>query len=186
MTQDLRPYSKWGMRFKEIDKMADQDLLSKAPENLIVPVQGQDFLNKAAQHLGEDYVYGTSVDLDDPEFSGPWDCAEFVSWVVKQVTGKLYGCLNPQTAPDPWTGAWFADMHSEKVKGIPIDKANNIPGAILLRFSKAGHHIVFADGKGGTIEAMGTNYGVTRGHTAGREWDYGILIPGVKYEGVPT
>ena len=164
MTQDLHPYNKWGMSFKEIDGMT-----------------GQDFLDKAAQHIGEDYVYGTSVVLDDPEYSGPWDCAEFVSWVAKQVTGKLYGCLNPNTAPDPWTGAWFADMHSGKVNQVSLGVAEKTPGAILLRFSKAGHHIVLSDGKGGTIEAMGTDYGVCKGHVAGREWDYGITLPGVNY-----
>ena len=142
---------------------------------------GQYILDLAAKHIGEDYVYGTSVDLNDPDYSGPWDCAEFCSWVAKQITGKLYGCLHPDANPDPWTGAWFADMHSGKVNQISLQTAYSIPGAILLRFSKAGHHIVFSDGKGGTIEAMGTDYGVCRGHTAGREWDYGITVPGVQY-----
>ena len=152
-------------------------------------ITGQDFLKVAATRIGACYFYGVRVDLNDPNYGMPgsddqcWDCAEFVSWVVKQVTGKLYGCLNPNTDPDPWTGAWFGDMHSGKVNQVSIDSANNTPGAILLRFSKAGHHIVFTDGKGGTIEAMGPNNGVCRGHTAGREWDYGLTIPGVTYEG---
>lgn len=142
---------------------------------------GNDFLALAATRIGEEYVYGASVDLDDPDWHGPWDCAEFVSWVVKQVTGKIYGCLNPTTNPDPWTGAWYADMHAGRVKQITVQKAIDTPGAILLRFNKAGHHIVFSDGRHGTIEAMGSDFGVRRGHSTGRQWDYGILIPGVNY-----
>lgn len=144
---------------------------------------GQYLLTLAASRIGEDYVYGADVDLFDSDWDGPWDCAEFVSWVIYQAVKKLYGCLTPEGNPDPWTGAWYADMHAGKVKRIPVADAIKTPGAILLRFNKAGHHIVFSDGKGGTIEAMGRAYGVCRGRSVGREWDYGILIPEIQYEG---
>ena len=144
---------------------------------------GQDFLNLAATRLGEDYVYGAEVDLDDPDWHGPWDCAEFVTWVVKQVTGKTYGITEDG---EPWTGAWLSDINHGRV--LPMDryKAVNVPGAILLRRSGGRGHIVFSDGKGGTIEAKGSRWGVCR-DTADpdeRDFNYALLIPGVKYKGV--
>src|SRR5262249_51131616 len=42
-------------------------------------------------------------------------------------------------------------------------------------------HIVVSDGRGGTVEAMGARWGVTRGHLANRRWTNGVLIPGVTY-----
>src|SRR5439155_2253723 len=43
-------------------------------------------------------------------------------------------------------------------------------------------HVVFSDGKGGTVEAMGSAYGVRRGSLSGRRWDAGIKIPGISYD----
>lgn len=141
---------------------------------------GQDFLKLAATRIGEEYVFGAVVDLDDPNWHGPWDCAEFVTWTVKQVTGKTYGVTSDN---DPWTGAWLSDMRSGKVQRIDVYKAANIAGAILLRRHDGRGHIVFADGKGGTIEAKGTMWGVCRdvADPDERDFDYGILIPGVDY-----
>ena len=139
---------------------------------------GQDFLTLAATKLGDPYVFGSRAKLDDPKFRGPWDCAEFVTYIVKQVTGKLYGVTEDG---DPYTGGWLADLEKGKVIGVPVAQATLTPGAILLRCSSAGHHIVFSDGMGRTIEAMGRKYGVCRGSANNRQFGYGILIPGVKY-----
>lgn len=141
---------------------------------------GQDFLKLAAKHLGEEYVFGATVDLDDPDWHGPWDCAEFVSWVVFQVTGKKYGLTEDG---DPWTGAWLEDLLDGRVKRVKLDKAVVTPGAILLRRHSGRGHIAFADGKGFTVEAKGTAWGVCKdvANPDERDWDYGILIPGVTY-----
>ena len=143
---------------------------------------GKDLLAKARQHLGEEYVYGAVVDLDDPNWTGPWDCAEFITWTVKQVTGKTYGVTEDG---EPWTGAWLADINRGRV--IPVDryKARNIPGAIMLRRAGGRGHIAFSDGRGGTIEAKGTRWGVCRDTSDPdeRDFNYAILIPGVEYEG---
>jgi hypothetical protein len=146
---------------------------------------GQDFLDLAATKIGQKYVYGADVPLDGSDWNGPWDCAEFVTWVVRQVTGKLYGCLDPDSDdPDAWTGAWARDVRKGIVIGIPVGKATVTPGAILLRYGipDCSRHIVFSDGCGGTIEAKGALYGVCRSKVEGRVWSHGILIPEVNYE----
>jgi N-acetylmuramoyl-L-alanine amidase len=145
---------------------------------------GQDLLDLAATRIGEEYVYGADVDLNDPDWHGPWDCAEFCSWVVNQVVGKLYGCLDTDSDnPDPWTGAWARDCRKGKVTVVSVKKAAHTTGAILLRYRQGGHHIVFVTKDRGTIEAKSTSWGVCRSHVGSLEnWDYGILIPGVSYE----
>jgi N-acetylmuramoyl-L-alanine amidase len=145
---------------------------------------GQDFLDLAATRIGEEYIYGANVDLDDPDWHGPWDCAEFVSWVTKQLTGKTLGCVdNGDTDdPDPYTGGWKKDVMAGVVKLITVAKAIKTPGAILLRFREGGKHIVFSVGDWTTVEAKSTLYGVCRGKVGNVTlWDYGILIPGVEY-----
>jgi peptidoglycan hydrolase-like protein with peptidoglycan-binding domain len=42
-------------------------------------------------------------------------------------------------------------------------------------------HIVVCDGEGGTVEAMGSAYGVRRGKVSGRNWDTGVLLPNFTY-----
>jgi N-acetylmuramoyl-L-alanine amidase len=148
---------------------------------------GKDLLELAATRIGEDYVYGANVDLDDPDWHGPWDCAEFCTWVVKQVTGKTYGCLDNSDTddPEPYTGGWKKDVRKGTVKQITVAKAVKTPGAILLRYREGGKHIVFSAGGWNTIEAKSAYYGVCRGRVGNlASWDYGILIPGVQYEGV--
>ena len=146
---------------------------------------GQDLLKIAESRIGERYVYGADVPLDDSEWHGPWDCAEFATWVVYQGTGQIYGCMPNDYAPiaklDPYTGAWKRDVENGELIEIDIEDAIQTPGALLLLYG-GGHHIVFSDGTGGTVEAMGSKWGVTRGRARGRHWTYGILIPGVEYE----
>ena len=159
------------------------------PKERIDMTTGQDFLDLAATRIGADYVFGVEVDLNDPNWGMPgsdqsWDCAEFISWLAKQLTGKLYGCIQEVgQRPDPWTGAWYRDAKAGTVKIIPLETAYKTPGAILLRYEEGMHHIVASDGKGGTIEAKGAAWGVCRGQVAGRLWTMGILIPGIQYEG---
>jgi N-acetylmuramoyl-L-alanine amidase len=150
---------------------------------------GEDLLELAATRIGASYVYGADVDLNDPNWGLPgndeqsWDCAEFCSWVVRQVVGKLYGCLDSDSDnPDPWTGAWARDARKGTVISIPVKQAANTPGAILLRYRQGGHHIVFVAEDHGTIEAKSASWGVCRGRVGSLDnWDWGITIPGVTY-----
>ena len=135
----------------------------------------------------DDYVFGAEVPKDDPDWSGPWDCAEFIAWGIYQASGRLYGCENNEGNPhyaNAYTG--FFDRDAENLgKKISINEAARIAGAVLLRAPgyhgiKTGH-VVVSDGKGGTIEAAGTKDGVIQSHISGRPWSTGILIPWIEY-----
>lgn len=148
---------------------------------------GNDILKLAAKHLGEPYVLGVVAPKKNPSWNGPWDCAEFASWCVYQASGVLYGCdnnTNPALA-DAYTGYWQRDSSSVG-KVISVAAAATIPGAAVLRAPQPGMigHIVFSDGKGGTIEAHSSKKGVIRSTLSQRRWDTAILVPGIQY--VPT
>src|SRR5512135_1240506 len=52
------------------------------PPPVFPQVSGNDFLTLAATKIGQEYVLGANAPFEDPDYDGPWDCAEFVSWVV--------------------------------------------------------------------------------------------------------
>lgn len=146
---------------------------------------GDRLFDLARQHVGERYV-NVLVPKDNPDWRGPWDCAEFASWLVFQTSGRLFGCTddagNPATT-EAYTGAWASDAR-RLGKMVSPDEAARTRGAFLLRFPPAPGsmgHIVVSDGAGGTVEAMGTAYGVRTGKVAGRAWDTGVLIPWFGY-----
>lgn len=146
---------------------------------------GERMLALARKHIGEKYV-NVQVPKNNPNWKGPWDCAEFMSWLVYQVGGFLYGCLDDNADPalaDAYTGAWKTDVQS-KGDLVSVDKAASTVGGILLRYPPspgAMGHIVVCDGSGGTVEAMGTAYGVRAGKIAGRVWDTGVFVHGLTY-----
>ncbi|HVU55337.1 MAG TPA: peptidoglycan-binding domain-containing protein [Puia sp.] len=146
---------------------------------------GQQILDKAKPHIGEPYILGSLVPKNDPNWRGPWDCAEFVSWVVYQVSGKLYGCNNNLGDParaDAYTGYW-RDNAETMGKIISIEEAVKTPGAAILRAAATGTigHIVISNGQGGTVEAHSHADGVIASVVNGRRWDYGILVPWIEY-----
>ncbi len=72
---------------------------------------GLQLLRLAEAHLGEKYE-NVLVPKDNPNWHGPWDCAEFASWVVFQKTGRLFGCTNNNANPavaEAYSGAWVDD-----------------------------------------------------------------------------
>jgi len=145
---------------------------------------GGDILALAERHLGEKYVFGANANFQDPNYAGPWDCADFTSWVLYQATGIVFGCTD-DTAPakklEPFSGSWLADM---KAKGqeVPIKDAKKVAGAFFIRKKKGDKpgHVAVSDGQGKTVEAMGAAFGVTRGKVDGR-FDAAVLVPGVRY-----
>lgn len=146
---------------------------------------GRGVLLLAKQHIGQAYE-NITVPKNNSNWQGPWDCAEFVSWLVFQDSGILYGCLSNNANPavaDAYTGAWQIDSVRLGMR-IPIAEAAAIEGGILLRFppepGKMGH-IVVCDGKGKTVEAAGKNFGVIEGSVHRRRWDTGVLVPGLFY-----
>ena len=145
---------------------------------------GNRLIDRASSHIGQEYKLGARAKYLDPNFAGPWDCAEFVSWVVFQESGEqeLLGCQprNPASA-DAYTGQWVADAKKYGLI-ISVEEALSTVGTALLR-SPNGHphgHIAFSVGDGQhTVEAMDSKHGVTKGpaNPQQRGWDYGVRIP---------
>ena len=140
-------------------------------------------LRLARAHIGEQYVLGALVPKNNPEWRGPWDCAEFTSWCVYQLTGRLFGC-RPRTfggdAPDAYTGWWHDDARAADTL-ISVGQAVATPGTFLLRVPSAGviGHVVISAGEGRTVEAHSTGRGVIEGRVDGRRWTTGIRVPGI-------
>jgi N-acetylmuramoyl-L-alanine amidase len=146
---------------------------------------GEEVVQTAETRIGEKYVMGTLVPKNNSNWQGPWDCAEFASWCVYQVTQRLYGCNddsgNPASA-DAYTGYWNRDVNSVGKK-ISLEEAACTPGALVLRVPQGNltGHIVISNGAGGTIEAHSSADGVIKSTLNNRRWDTGILIPWVEY-----
>src|SRR5437016_6245750 len=116
---------------------------------------GDQLVRLGRRHLGESYVLGALAPKDNARWTGPWDCAEFASWLVFQVAGLLYGCARDDGDPsnaDAYTGYWDRDS-AALGRTISVAEAARTPGAALLRrpLSGANGHIVIADGRGGTV-----------------------------------
>jgi putative peptidoglycan binding protein len=143
----------------------------------------QSLLRLARAHIGEAYVLGAMVPKGNPEWHGPWDCAEFASWCVYQTTGSLFGCRPKTRGPDvadAYTGWWMEDAKALRAT-TSIARAVATPGAFLLRAPEGGAigHIVISAGNGRTVEAHSTKRGVIEGRVDGRRWHTGVLVPGI-------
>lgn len=147
---------------------------------------GSAMVELARQHIGEEYQ-NVLVPKNNANWRGPWDCAEFMSWLVFQETGSLYGCFDANADPalvEAYTGAWRTDSSNRGIRIAP-ERAAGIVGGFLLRFPPAAGrmgHIAICDGQGGTVEAKSRREGVVADTARGRRWDTGILIPGVTYD----
>src|SRR5690606_32798179 len=92
-------------------------------------------LNLALEHIGEEYRFGAVAPKGNPHWQGPWDCAEFTSWCVYQVTRQLFGCRPVTGSPDDadaYTGFWAEDARKKRCV-ISVGQAAATPGAFLLR-----------------------------------------------------
>ena len=109
-----------------------------------------------------------------------------MSWLVYQAGGFLFGCTNNKVKPsaaDAYTGAWQRDSEALGIR-VPVAQAAATLGGIVLRFPPTPGtmgHIAICDGTGGTVEALGTAYGVVAGKVQGRRWDTGLLVSGITY-----
>ncbi len=144
---------------------------------------GKNIVNLALSRVGQEYVYGAKVDYTDPNHNGPWDCAELVTWAVYQATRILYGAYNnsiPTAAGSAYTGFWKEQALRDK-RTISVEDAAYIPGAALVRHRGRKGHIAISAGSKRTVEAHSRNKGVIRYDVFGRDWDFGVLVPGVNY-----
>ena len=135
---------------------------------------GEDLVQRALRHLGETYQLGAAADLEDPDYAGPWDCADFVSWCAYQTFGVKLGLTS---AGHPYSGAWI-NWAEDTANALPLEQAYQTPGAILVRRPHhfGAGHVAISDGEGGTIEARGARYGVVRAKGYGRVWDLAGVI----------
>lgn len=160
--------------------------LSRTGEDSPLPT-GADLVAFARKFVGRQYA-NVQVPKNDANYQGAFDCAELISYVVYQITGRLVGVTNKSASPadaDAYTGAFENDAKAGVCRMISVDDAARTPGAVVLRYPPTAGmgHIAFSTGTGGTIEAHSTNRGVIEGVLSGRRWDTGLLIPGVNYEG---
>jgi Putative peptidoglycan binding domain len=68
---------------------------------------------------------------------------------------------------------------------VSVEEAAGTVGGIVLRFPPAPGemgHIAICDGRGGTVEAKGTPYGVVADTVQHRYWDTEVKIPRVQYD----
>jgi hypothetical protein len=147
---------------------------------------GAQLLKLAEKHIGEKYI-NVQVPKDNAKWTGPWDCAEFASWLAYQMVGKLFGCRDDGADPavaDAYSGAWVRDATDGTLGVATQSDANNTPGIVLIRRpplpGKMGH-VAISDGQGGTVEAAGVNLGVRRDEVEGRLWHHFALIPELTY-----
>lgn len=146
---------------------------------------GDKLYDLATLHEGEKYILGSIAPKNDPLYEGPWDCAEFASWLVFQLSGKLYGCAdnsgNPSGA-DAYSGFWARDARKLGII-ITVAQAASTRGAAVIRVAGPDliGHVVISDGKGGTIEAHSSKMGVIHSSLSFRRWDFGVLIPWLTY-----
>lgn len=151
-------------------------------------MKGSDILDKAKSHLGETYVLGAHAPLANANWTGPWDCAEYTSWLAYQTYGIVYGCgTTDLDRADPYSGHWASEAQTRGI-AVSASQAAVTPGAFLVRVPVTGTvkrigHVAIAIGDGQVYEAAGAQLGVRIGPVAGRRWDLGVLLPGVDYTG---
>ena len=116
--------------------------------------RGEALVEEALRHLGEEYFWGVSpgqAAYADPNHAGPWDCSEFVSWLVDKVYDEQIG-LRSWNA---FTGHWAedADKAGSPLHYISLADARNTPGAIIFHYDNTLRHIAISEGNGKLIEA---------------------------------
>lgn len=124
-----------------------------------------DFVTIALRQIGDAYVYGAQVNVNDPDPTA-FDCSGLVNWALAQV-----GVTFPRQSE--------ADMAAIETAGLTrtVDQCSRIRGALLWHPG----HVAISLGDGAhTVEAMGRKYGVVQG-SIGNRFDRGGLIPGLAY-----
>ncbi|RYH09193.1 cell wall hydrolase [Tropicimonas sp. IMCC6043] len=149
---------------------------------------GAAILDIARRHIGQRYAFSPTPDYDDPNWSGPFDCAEYASYCAWRAYRIPYGVnRDPQKRFNSYSGYWQRDAVDRGLK-IAWRDALQIPGAILLRFPPRGSpppygHVAISLGNGGdTYEAHGRARGVCQHNALNRSWDCAVLLPGVLYD----
>jgi cell wall-associated NlpC family hydrolase len=133
------------------------------------------FLDVAREQVGNRYVFGAEVDLNDPD-PEVFDCSELTQWAAAQAG---------VTIPD---GATAQYLHLKKLGMlVPVEEGRTTPGALLFSFDREpqlgdgrtpGAHVGISLGDGATVEARNSRDGVGQ-FTSGNRFQYAALIPGI-------
>lgn len=149
---------------------------------------GDGLLALAERHLGQPTACGVPAPKDHPHWRGPWDAAEFVSWVVFRLTGALHGCevsAVPLSMTRATAQTWFDEVAEGRLQAVDRVEANTVAGVVLVRHppwpGHGGGQVAVSDGCGGTIEALGRSRGIARGRVEGRLWHAFARLPGLAY-----
>lgn len=148
--------------------------------------EGKDVVQLAMTREGQKYVLGARVHLANPNWSGPWDCAEFVSWACYHAYKIVIAVRPPNIQTGESYSGWWHEDAAAMGGTIPVAKAIATAGAILIRRPgfqgmKIGH-VAISRGDNTTIEAHSSAVGVAvRPKAASRLWSAGFLVPGVAY-----
>lgn len=148
--------------------------------------EGKDIVDIALQKRGQRYVLGARVHIPNLNWSGPWDCAEFVSWACYHAYKTVIAVRPPDVRTgESYSGWWYEDA-KKYGSTIPVSEAIGTNGAILIRkpgdFGTKIGHVAISIGDNSTIEANSAAIGVDRMTGANsRNWTCGFLVPGVKY-----
>ena len=87
-------------------------------------MKGSEILAKADEHLNEKYILGAHAPLANKNWTGPWDCAEYASWLTFQTFGIIYGCgTTGLDGADPFSGFWANDARTRGMNAPP-DRAS--------------------------------------------------------------
>lgn len=133
------------------------------------------FLSSATAQEGDPYVWGATVDMDDPD-PDAFDCSELVRWAASQAGVEVSD------------GTWlqYLDLKEEGTT-MSVEEAIDTPGALLFRFSTepvpgggrpSSAHVAISLGDGRTIEAAGRRTGVIYGD-ANNGFTQAASIPGL-------
>lgn len=148
--------------------------------------EGQDIVDLAMKRKGQKYVLGAKVHLANGDWSGPWDCAEFVSWACYHAYKTVIAVRPPNIQVGESYSGWWHEDAAKLGTSIPVPQAIGTPGAILIR--RPGYqgmkigHVAISRGDNTTIEAHSAAVGVAVRQKANtRPWSAGLLVPGVKY-----
>jgi cell wall-associated NlpC family hydrolase len=139
------------------------------------------FVDVALRQSGDDYVFGASVKLSDPN-PDTFDCSELTRWAAHQAGVKI---------PD---GAMYQYLDLKQRGALmPVDQALHTKGALLFYFSRepvpgggrpSTAHVAISLGDGRTIEARGSRYGVGE-FSAKNRFNYAGMIPGLDSSAPP-
>lgn len=147
---------------------------------------GKDILSIANMHIGQQHIFGAFIPKNNSDWKGPWNTAEFTSWCIYQVSGKIFGCDDNSLPPDRARASTRYFMRDAQEMGeiISVQLAFGTPGALLLRIPLSGRSgvIAISDGEGGTVESNSSNRGVIRRASNDRRWDFGLKLPWLKYD----